>query len=64
MGLVVTNMGFGSYDETEQENQASGSDIDSSESVDMGETNHEGDVTFETDASEDELLDKLQDMKD
>ncbi|MFB6202444.1 MAG: DUF5786 family protein [Halorhabdus sp.] len=57
-------MGFGSYDESEQENQASGTDIDDSESVDVDATDHDGDVSFETDASQDELLDKLQDMKD
>ncbi|ACV10458.1 conserved hypothetical protein [Halorhabdus utahensis DSM 12940] len=57
-------MGFGSYDESEQENQASGSDIDDSESVDVDATDHDGDVNFETNASQDELLDKLQDMKD
>lgn len=57
-------MGFGSYDESEQENQASGSDIDDSESVDVDATDHNGDVSFEADASQDELLDKLQDMKD
>ncbi|WP_181684642.1 DUF5786 family protein [Halorhabdus salina] len=57
-------MGFGSYDESEQENQASGSDIDDSESVDVDATNHKGEVKFESDASQDELLDKLQDMKD
>ena len=57
-------MGFGSYDESEQENQASGADIDDSESVDVGATDHEGEVSFETNASQDELLDKLQDMKD
>jgi len=57
-------MGFGSYDESEQENQASGSDIDDSESVDVDSTDHDGDVSFESNASQDELLDKLQDMKD
>ncbi|QGN07054.1 death domain-associated protein [Halorhabdus sp. CBA1104] len=57
-------MGFGSYDESEQENQASGADIDDSESVDVDATNHDGEVNFEADASQDELLDKLQDMKD
>ncbi|MFW5955884.1 MAG: DUF5786 family protein [Halorhabdus sp.] len=57
-------MGFGSYDESEQENQANGADIDDSESVDVGSTNHEGEVSFETNVSQDELIDRLQEMKD
>jgi len=55
-------MGFGSYDETEQENQQVETDFDA-EHVDTTETDHEGSVEFEMDASNDELLDRLQDIK-
>jgi len=57
-------MGFGSYDESEQENQALEADEDESEGVTVHENNHDGDVEFETDASTDDLVDKLQSMKD
>lgn len=57
-------MGFGSYDESEQENQSVNTDLDEEESVDTGETNHEGDIEFEFTTSNDELLDQLQDMKE
>jgi hypothetical protein len=56
-------MGFGSYDESEQQNQ----DIDTedeNEGVDVHENDHEGEVTFETDASTDDLVDRLSEIKD
>lgn len=56
-------MGFGSYDESEQDNQEIDADIDD-ESVTTGETDHDGDVEFEIGASNDELIDRLQDIKD
>ncbi len=59
-GLV---MGFGSYDESEQENQQIDTDLDGNEDVNAGEA-HDGAVTFEFGASNDELLDRLGDMKD
>lgn len=56
-------MGFGSYDESEQQNQ----EIDTSETEDEGvslhEDEHEGEVSFEMDASTDDLVDKLGEMK-
>ena len=55
-------MGFGSYDESEQENQEFDADLDD-ETVDSGEADHKGDVNFEAGASNDELLDRLQDIK-
>lgn len=56
-------MGFGSYDESEQENQEVNVE-DDSESVDKGE-NYEGEEKFEFgDADTDELIDKLHDMRD
>lgn len=56
-------MGFGSYDESEQEDQ-SGSDIDADDAVNVHEDDHDGEVTFESDASSEELVDRLQAIKD
>jgi len=55
-------MGFGSYDESEQENQ----NLDDDEEkegveVDGGE---EGDLSFESSESTDELVGKLDQMRD
>jgi hypothetical protein len=57
-------MGFGSYDEGEQDNQEYDADLDESDGVDTDETKHEGAVEFEFTASNDELLDKLEDIKE
>jgi len=62
---MVHRMGFGSYDESEQGNRdfdADGADDDAS--VTTEEHAHEGDVEYDIGASNDELLDKLQDIKD
>lgn len=56
-------MGFGSYDESEQDNQEIDADIDES-GVQTGEADHEGEVSYEIGASNDELLDRLKDIKD
>jgi hypothetical protein len=56
-------MGFGSYDESEQENQEVDADFEDGNATADDET-HDGDVEFEFDASNDELLDKLDEMKD
>ena len=56
-------MGFGSYDESEQENQQSDADMDDDEAVNLHK-NHDGEVNYESNASSEELLDKLQEMKD
>jgi hypothetical protein len=55
-------MGFGSYDESEQQNQGV-TDDDDGEGVNVHENSHEGEVKFNTDASPDELLDQLKDIK-
>lgn len=55
-------MGFGSYDESEQKDQ--NVDTDEDDGVAVHENDHEGEVSFETDASTDELLDKLGDIKE
>jgi hypothetical protein len=57
-------MGFGSYDESEQQNQNVDADEDDSEGVTVHENDHDGEVTFETDASTDDLVDRLADIKD
>jgi hypothetical protein len=57
-------MGFGSYDESEQQNQDVSADDDNSEGVSVHENQHEGKITFETDASTDELMDQLAEIKD
>ncbi|WP_225335951.1 DUF5786 family protein [Halomicrobium urmianum] len=56
-------MGFGSYDESEQQNQDVGVDNDD-EGVSVHENDHEGEITFEADTSTDDLIDKLQDIQD
>lgn len=57
-------MGFGSYDESEQENQEYETDFDEEEGVSTEESEHDGNVEFEFTASNDELLDRLQDIKE
>jgi hypothetical protein len=57
-------MGFGSYDESEQENQEYDTDYDDEEAVETGESTHEGSVEYEIGASNEELLDRLQEIKD
>lgn len=55
-------MGFGSYDESEQ--QEVDADFDDEEAVQSGENNHDGTIEFENGASSDELLERLEDIKD
>ena len=58
-------MGFGSYDESEQERQDYDTDFeDDEDGVRTGEETHTGEVTFEFGASNDELLDRLEDIKE
>lgn len=57
-------MGFGSYDESEQENQAVDTDFDEGEQIQTNNAEHRGDIEFEFTASNDELLDQLRDIKD
>ncbi|MDG5777822.1 DUF5786 family protein [Haloarculaceae archaeon H-GB2-1] len=56
-------MGFGSYDESEQENQDYETDFDDDDGVTAAENTHDGDVEYEFTASNDELLDRLKDIK-
>jgi len=59
----MTCMGFGSYDESEQENQELDADLED-DGVSASENTHDGEVEFEFTASNDELLDRLEDIKD
>jgi hypothetical protein len=56
-------MGFGSYDESEQRNQEQDED-ESGEGVSLEENKHEGEVSFETEASAEDLVARLQDIKE
>jgi len=55
-------MGFGSYDESEQNDQ----NVDTSEedAVDVHESEFEGDVEFDTEATTEQLVDRLGEMRD
>ncbi|SDR40190.1 DUF5786 family protein [Natronobacterium texcoconense] len=55
-------MGFGSYDESEQ--QEVEADFDDDDAVQSSESEHDGTIEFENGASSDELLDRLQEIKD
>ena len=56
-------MGFGSYDESEQQNQEVATD-DDAEGVAVHENDHEGEMRFESGASTSDLLDQLESMRD
>ena len=55
-------MGFGSYDESEQQDQ----DVDTGEddAVNLHENDHDGDVSIAGDASTDDLVGRLAEMRD
>jgi hypothetical protein len=54
-------MGFGSYDESEQKDQDAA--IDEDEAVTVHENDHDGEVSFESDADQDELIGRLDEMR-
>ena len=56
-------MGFGSYDESEQE-QPSDDEDDAGEGVSVHENDHDGSVTVESDVSTDDLVSRLDEMRD
>jgi hypothetical protein len=56
-------MGFGSYDESEQENQDINADFDDGDGVRAAQETHDGSVEYEPGASNDELLDRLEEIK-
>lgn len=55
-------MGFGSYDESEQQDQDI--ETDDSDGISIHDNDHEGKITFETEASTDDLVNKLAEIKD
>ncbi len=55
-------MGFGSYDESEQQDMDA--EFDDEDAVESEENGHTGSLEFENGASNDELLDKLETIKD
>ncbi|WP_338726815.1 DUF5786 family protein [Haladaptatus sp. DJG-WS-42] len=57
-------MGFGSYDETEQSRQEVDSDESDGEAVATSDAHHDGSIDYENGASSDELLDRLQEIKE
>jgi len=54
-------MGFGSYDESEQQNREV--DADDGGGVSVRSEGHGGEVTFESEESTDDLVDRLKDIK-
>jgi len=56
-------MGFGSYDESEQQQQTA-DDNEDVEAVNIHEHDHDGQMSFESDATTDELVSQLGSMKD
>lgn len=56
---MYSNMGFGSYDGSKQQNQKVDTDPDE-ETVHI----HESDLNFETDKSTDEVVNQLQHLTD
>ena len=57
-------MGFGSYDESEQQRQDVNNDEDEDAMVNVHENDYEGEMTVETGSSTDDLLGKLQEIKE
>ncbi|WP_458207681.1 DUF5786 family protein [Haladaptatus sp. NG-SE-30] len=57
-------MGFGSYDESEQQNREQDSNMDESSAVNVHENTHDGDIEFDSGASSDELIGRLSEMRD
>lgn len=58
-------MGFGSYDESERENQEIDTDLEEEEAVTTTEYDHDGEIRFEYgDASSDELLETFEEIQE
>jgi len=56
-------MGFGSYDESEQE-QPDESKGDNGEAVNVHEKDYDGEMSVDSDASTDDLIDQLGEIKE
>jgi hypothetical protein len=63
-GVLCSYMGFGSYDESEQKEGPSDLDDEEDDAVNVHESTHDGDVSFESDMSNEELVGQLSEMKD
>jgi hypothetical protein len=61
---VYNEMGFGSYDESEQEAQEIDAEYDEDEAEQTARNTHDGTVEFDIGASNDELLDRLKQIKE
>ena len=58
-------MGFGSYDESEQERQSVETEFDPEDAeINEREKDHEGSVEFDNGASNEELVARLQEIKE
>jgi len=57
-------MGFGSYDESEQEQPGDNDEADEGEAVNVHEKDYDGEMSVDSDASTDELIDQLGEIKD
>ena len=57
-------MGFGSYDESEQERREASSDDDENVEVSPHGEGHDGKSTFDFDESTDSMLDQLRSIKE
>jgi len=57
-------MGFGSYDESERENQEIDTDLDGDEGMDAADHSHDGSIEFEFDSSNEALIDQLREIKE
>ncbi|WP_254864226.1 DUF5786 family protein [Halovivax gelatinilyticus] len=55
-------MGFGSYDESDQ--QDFDADFDEDEAIESDASEHRGSIEFDNGATSDELIDRLADIKD
>lgn len=56
-------MGFGSYDESEQQNREINADDDESEGISVHENDYEGELTFESGTSVNDLINQLDHIK-
>ena len=57
-------MGFGSYDESDQQGPEYEAKEDNDEDTDLHENDYEGTVSYDSGASTDDLLDGLASIKD
>jgi hypothetical protein len=57
-------MGFGSYDESEQERQQGTTEDEDEDGVSVHEHDHDGEVSVESDVSTDDLVERLGEMRD